>query len=56
MFNFKDFATEEVEVTEFVDSKKRLHKVKHSIVIGNDESHEFEERIAEDLYRIFAKK
>lgn len=48
-----DLNTNEIGVSEFVDSKNRSHTVKHSIILTNSEKRELEERIAEDLYRIF---
>lgn len=48
-----DLNTNEVGVSEFFDSKNRLHSVKHSIVITDYKRSELEEKIAEDLYRIF---
>ena len=53
MLNLDYLNTNEVSVSEFVDSKKRSHTVKHSIILTDTEKRELEDRIAEDLYRIF---
>lgn len=53
MLNLDYLNTNEVGVSEFVDSKKRSHTVKHSIILTDTEKRELEDRIAEDLYRIF---
>lgn len=50
-----DLNTNEVGVSEFIDSKNRSHSVKHSIVLTDYKKSELEEKIAEDLYRIFTK-
>ncbi len=53
MLNLDYLNTNEVGVSEFVDSKNRSHIVKHSIILTDSEKRELEDRIAEDLYRIF---
>ena len=53
MLNFDELATKEIGVSEFTDSKSRTHTVKHSVVLTETEKRELEERIAEELYRIF---
>ncbi len=53
MFDTNYLKTNEIGVSEFVDSKNRLHIVKHSVIITNFDRKELEERIAEDLYKIF---
>lgn len=47
--------TKEDGVSEYVDSKSRTHIVKHSVILADSENCELEQRIAEDLYRIFTK-
>ncbi|MBR7132796.1 MAG: hypothetical protein IKD04_04635 [Clostridia bacterium] len=51
-----DYLTNEVGFSEYIDSKNRSHTIKHSIILADYEKRELEDRIAEDLYRIFAKK
>lgn len=53
MLNLDYLNTNEVGVSEFIDSKNRSHTVKHSIILTDSEKRELENRIAEDLYRIF---
>ena len=53
MLNFNKLATKEIGISEFTDSKSRTHAVKHSVVLTEIEKRELEERIAEELYRIF---
>lgn len=53
MLNLDNLNTNEIGVSEFVDSKKRSHTVKHSVIFTDSEKRELEEKIAEDLYRIF---
>lgn len=53
MLNFNELATKEIGISEFTDSKSRTHTVKHSVVLTETEKRELEERIAEELYRIF---
>lgn len=53
MLNLDYLNTNEVGVSKFVDSKNRSHTVKHSIILTDTEKRELEDRIAEDLYRIF---
>ena len=53
MLNFNELATKEIGISEFTDSKSRTHTVKHSVVLTETEKREIEERIAEELYRIF---
>ncbi len=53
MLNFNELATKEIGISEFIDSKSRTHTVKHSVVLTETEKRELEERIAEELYRIF---
>lgn len=50
--------TNKIGISEFVDSKNHSHIVKHSIILTDFEKRELEEKIAEDLYKIFtnAKK
>ena len=45
--------TNEIGISEFVDSKNHSHIVKHSIILTDFEKRELEEKIADDLYRIF---
>ena len=53
MLNFNELATKEIGISEFTDSKSRTHTVRHSVVLTETEKRELEERIAEELYRIF---
>lgn len=53
MFNLNSFDTQQIGITEFTDSKKRLHTVRHSIIKTDVQKHELEKSIAEDLYAIF---
>lgn len=53
MLNLNNVDTKELGITEFTDSKSRTHIVKHSVVLTETEKREVEDRIAEDLYRIF---
>lgn len=53
MLNMNNVDTEVVGISEFKDSKSRSHTVKHSIILTDSEKRELEDRIAEDLYRIF---
>ena len=53
MLNLNELATKEIGISEFTDSKSRTHIVKHSIVLTETEKREIEERVAEELYRIF---
>ena len=53
MLNFYELATKEIGISEFTDSKSRTHTVRHSVVLTETEKRELEERIAEELYRIF---
>ncbi len=53
MLNVTDLNTNEVGVSEFIDSKNRSHTVKHSVILTDFERKELEDRIVEDLYRIF---
>ena len=53
MLNFNVLATKEIGISEFTDSKSRTHTVRHSVVLTEAEKRELEERIAEELYRIF---
>lgn len=48
-----NISTKELGVSEFTDSKSHTHKIKHSLVLTETEKRELEERIAEELYRIF---
>ena len=53
MLNFNELATKEIGISEFTDSKSRTHTVRHIVVLTETEKRELEERIAEELYRIF---
>lgn len=53
MLNFNELATKEIGISEFTDSKSRTHTVRHSVLLTETEKRELEERIAEELYRIF---
>ena len=53
MLNFNELATKEIGISEFTDSKSRTHTVRHSVALTETEKRELEERIAEELYRIF---
>lgn len=53
MINLKNINTKEIGISEFTDSKSRTHIVKHSVVLTETEKRELEEKIAEELYRIF---
>lgn len=39
--------------TEYIDCKKNIHTVKHSVIFAEKEKWELEDKIVEDLYRIF---
>ena len=47
-------AEAKVGITEYIDSKNNIHSLKHSVNIDERERKEIEERIAEELYRIFS--
>ncbi len=53
MLNLNNIDTKEIGLSEFTDSKSRTHTVKHSVVLTETEKRELEEKIAEELYRIF---
>lgn len=45
--------TQQIGKTEYTDSKKQRHTVKHCVIFSDMEKRELEEKIVEDLYRIF---
>lgn len=51
-----DIKSREVGYTEFTDSHANTHKVKHSIIFTDCEKRELEDKIADELYRIFTSK
>lgn len=56
MLNLDYLNTDEIGISRFIDSKNRSHTIKHSIILTDAEKSELEERIAEDLYRIFTDR
>lgn len=42
--------------SEYSDSKSSTHRIKHSVVLTEAKKRELEERIADELYRIFTHK
>lgn len=51
-----DRETVETGVSEFTDFNFHVHKVKHSIIYTEKEKSELEEKIVEDLCRVFTHK
>ena len=43
------------QVSEYIDLKCVVHKVKHSLISVSD-ANELKERITQDLYRVFNRK
>ncbi|MEM1484942.1 hypothetical protein V6615_08685 [Oscillospiraceae bacterium PP1C4] len=56
MMNVADINRHEVGSGQFIDSRNKTHKVIHSAIFSEDEKEEHEERITEDLCRIFTFK
>lgn len=44
-----------VGTSEYRDCKSNIHTIKHSVIFTEAEKRELEEKIVEDLYRIFTK-
>ncbi len=42
--------------TQYTDISNKVKRVKHSVIFTDSEKRELEERIVEDLYRIFTHK
>lgn len=42
--------------TEYTDISNKTKEVKHSVVLSNEERKMLEERVVEELYRIFTHK
>ena len=42
-----------IGTSEYSDCKSNTHKVKHSVIFTEKEKRELEDKIVEDLYRIF---
>lgn len=40
----------------YIDRKDKTHKVIHSVIFTDEEKRELEDKIVEDLYRIFTTK
>lgn len=43
-------------ITSYTDMSNKTKEVRHSVVLNNEERKEIEERIVEELYRIFTHK
>ena len=54
MLQAKSIDTENYTV--YTDTSNKVKKVKHSVIFNSEEKRELEERIVEDLYRIFTHK
>ena len=48
--------TETIRLSQYTDISNNVKEVKHSIILKDAEKREIEERIVEDLYRIFTHK
>ena len=46
----------QVAQSSYTDQKDRIHKVIHSVIFTEEEKRELEDKIVEDLYRIFTTK
>lgn len=53
MLDFRNFKATPVGTTEYTDSKSNIHTVKHSVIATGEERRSAEEKIAEEVYRIF---
>lgn len=56
MDSLSNLVKQQIATGSFVDSKNREHPVVHSIIFTDEEKRDLEERIAEDLFKIFTKK
>ncbi len=52
----KSIEKKELGYSEYSDSKSSTHRIKHSVVLTESKKRELEERIADELYRIFTHK
>ena len=52
----KSIDKKELGYSEYSDSKSSTHRIKHSVVLTEAKKRELEERIADELYRIFTHK
>ena len=43
-------------ITTYTDARGNKHSVKHNTILTDEEKRELEERIADELYRIFTQK
>ena len=43
-------------ITSYTDMSNKTKEVRHSVVLNNEQRNEIEERIVEELYRIFTHK
>lgn len=48
--------TETIELSQYTDISNNVKEVKHSVIFNDTERREIEEKITEDLYRIFTHK
>ena len=56
MIMLKSIDKKELGYSEYSDSKSSTHHIKHSVVLTESKKRELEERIADELYRIFTHK
>ena len=52
----KSINTKESGYSEYLDLHSNIHSVKHSVVLTESKRRELEERIVDELYRIFIHK
>lgn len=48
--------TQTIGLSQYTDISNNVKEVKHSVIFNDTERREIEERIVEDLYRIFTHK
>ena len=56
MIMLKSIDTKELGYSEYSDSRSNTHIIKHSVTLTRTEKRELEEKIADELYRIFTHK
>lgn len=52
----KSIDTKEIGYSEYSDAHSGVHSIKHSIVLTDLKKRELEEKIADELYRIFTHR